>query len=251
MGSASSTYRPKCIYLDIDGRIQKVLLLFFTQPRLRAVLARPIPQRIPGLRIPAGGERGGSCLPSAWYTAVCSQGKGRLAEGRAGRCQRCVAASSPCRWGCSVSQPRLPCLQSLAWGEFSPAGSRSRECSPAPWRPLGPGCVLAVGIAPGRAKVPGSRCGAAAPPVPQRTPLIKTFTALCLSTVGSAGRNVSWLKGRARTLPSWQPTAFKHKQCRRLSASLFSPPSLCQQFFGRKPSAFSVTEGCCQAPSKL
>ncbi|NXT88813.1 PDE9A phosphodiesterase, partial [Anhinga rufa] len=25
MGSASSTYRPKCIYLDIDGRIQKVI----------------------------------------------------------------------------------------------------------------------------------------------------------------------------------------------------------------------------------
>ncbi|XP_067401428.1 high affinity cGMP-specific 3',5'-cyclic phosphodiesterase 9A-like [Emydura macquarii macquarii] len=24
MGSGSSTYRPKCIYLDIDGRIQKV-----------------------------------------------------------------------------------------------------------------------------------------------------------------------------------------------------------------------------------
>lgn len=40
MGSASSTYRPKCIYLDIDGRIQKVLLLFFTQ-RCLGVSADP------------------------------------------------------------------------------------------------------------------------------------------------------------------------------------------------------------------
>ncbi|XP_042665605.1 high affinity cGMP-specific 3',5'-cyclic phosphodiesterase 9A-like [Centrocercus urophasianus] len=33
MGSASSTYRPKCIYLDIDGRIQKVIFSKYCNSR--------------------------------------------------------------------------------------------------------------------------------------------------------------------------------------------------------------------------
>lgn len=135
MGSASSTYRPKCIYLDIDGRIQKVLSLFFTKwrlrPRPRAVFAAPIPK--PRVRIPFPGEKGGfSCVPAALYTDVDLKGKGRLAGGRAGRCQHRLAASSPCRRGDARFRSRLGFHSRRAvftkFSEvFSPAGSGIRE----------------------------------------------------------------------------------------------------------------------------
>lgn len=137
MGSASSTYRPKCIYLDIDGRIQKVLLLFFTKWRLRAVFAaRPIPDAHPaGSASLFQGKGGGSCVPSALYTDVYLKGKGRLAQGRAGRCQHPSLPALPAGVGILgfaaafwLPLPEQPRLQSLARGEVSPPipGSGSR-----------------------------------------------------------------------------------------------------------------------------
>lgn len=122
-------------------------------------------------------------MPSALYTDVYLKGKGRLAEGRAGRCQHELAASSPCRRGDARFRSRAgfhsrsgvaPCLQSLACGEVSPAGSGSREAQRAELLghglPEGSGRGHLPPAEPQVRQVPGSLCDAAASPAAAGSP---------------------------------------------------------------------------------
>lgn len=68
MGSASSTYRPKCIYLDVDGRIQKVLVLFSRKAASPAAAA----------------AAGCACWVSSFCEASETRGSKPLLKGRGG-----------------------------------------------------------------------------------------------------------------------------------------------------------------------
>lgn len=115
MGSASSTYRPKCIYLDIDGRIQKVLSLFFHQvasPDAAAAAGGvrcttdPCTARHPAGSRPFLRGKGGILRAFCFVHGCLFKGEGEAGRGEGWalptRTRRQLSLPA---WGCSVSQP--------------------------------------------------------------------------------------------------------------------------------------------------
>lgn len=84
-------------------------------------------------------------------------------------------------------------------------------------------------------------------------PIIKTFTAVFGSALLAEQGE---LRGKCVLAARESSHADSPLLLNRNNAFLqvfffYFPPSLCPQFFGRKPSAFSVTRSCCEAPEQV
>lgn len=108
MGSGSSSYRPKAIYLDIDGRIQKV-----APPRL--------PPR------PRGTSRRATPGPASPPTAAPAR-----VTARGSRRQRRVGDLRPC-----VRASERPGVRAVVSDNFGGGGRALRSGFPTNWIPVG------------------------------------------------------------------------------------------------------------------